>query len=90
MMTEGWPILASIAIGCGLGGFYFGGLWLTVQHLGRSRHPVALLLGSFAARTALIALVVLALWAVPWGNLAACLAGMVVARLAVGRLVVNS
>ena len=43
------PIIAFI-VGSGLGLFYFGGLWLTVQQLPITKHPYRLMLFSFLFR----------------------------------------
>ena len=43
------PIIAFI-IGSGLGLFYFGGLWLTVQQLPVTKHPYRLIFCSFLFR----------------------------------------
>ena len=45
--TEGFPLGLALLAGVGLGLFYFGGLWLTVQQLLTIRRPVALLLVSY-------------------------------------------
>ena len=45
--TEGFPLGLALLAGVGLGLFYFGGLWLTVQQLLTTRRPVALLLVSY-------------------------------------------
>ena len=43
------PIIAFV-IGSGLGLFYFGGLWLTVQQLPVTKHPYRLIFCSFLFR----------------------------------------
>ena len=43
------PVIAFI-VGAGLGLFYFGGLWLTVQQLPVSQHPYRLIFFSFILR----------------------------------------
>jgi F1F0 ATPase subunit 2 len=45
-----WLVLALVA-GIGLGLFYFGGLWVTVQSLPKSNHPALTAFGSFILRT---------------------------------------
>ena len=42
--------IIAFIIGLGLGLFYFGGLWLTVQQLPVNRHPYRLMLFSFLFR----------------------------------------
>ena len=42
--------IIAFIIGLGLGLFYFGGLWLTVQQLPVTKHPYRLMLFSFLFR----------------------------------------
>ena len=49
MISKMTPIIAFL-IGSGLGLFYFGGLWLTVQQLPVTKHPYRLMLFSFLFR----------------------------------------
>ncbi|WP_052035230.1 ATP synthase subunit I [Xenococcus sp. PCC 7305] len=42
--------IIAFIIGLGLGLFYFGGLWLTVQQLPVSKHPYRLVVFSFLFR----------------------------------------
>ena len=42
--------IIALIIGLGLGLFYFGGLWLTVQQLPVTKHPYRLMLFSFLFR----------------------------------------
>ena len=44
------PLIFAVLAGLGLGFFYFGGLWLTVQRLPTTRYPALLLLSSFMVR----------------------------------------
>jgi len=48
-MNALWLVLV-FTVGMGLGLFYFGGLWLTIQRLPQSQHPGLLTLGSFLLR----------------------------------------
>mgnify|MGYP001546364899 CR=1 FL=1 len=50
MISLGWSALAGI----GLGGLYFGGLWLTVRGIAGARHPAPVVVGSYVARLALV------------------------------------
>src|SRR5690625_2455884 len=52
-MSAVLPLLLALVAGLGLGLFYFGGLWLTVQRLGRTRNPTLLFAFSLLVRTAL-------------------------------------
>ncbi len=66
--------------GMGIGVFYFGGLWMTVNRIRSVRHPAVLSLVSFFGRTAL------SLWGFylvmdrNWVNLLICLAGFLLVR----------
>lgn len=51
-MTEGFAIGWILLAGVGIGLFYFGGLWLTVRQLTKTKYPGLLFLGSFVGRTA--------------------------------------
>jgi len=51
--------LLYLFVGLGLGLLYFTGLWLTVKNMQKSRSPVALTLGSFFLRTAVVTLVLI-------------------------------
>ena len=42
--------IIAFIVGSGLGLFYFGGLWLTVQQLPVTKHPYRLMLFSFLSR----------------------------------------
>ena len=46
-------LIIAFIIGSGLGLFYFGGLWLTVQQLPVTKHPYRLILSSFLFRLAI-------------------------------------
>ena len=76
------PLVLALAAGLGLGLFYFGGLWLTVRRLPRSRHPVPLLLASFAARTAVAVAGFFFVTGDRWERGLVCLGGFVAGRFA--------
>ena len=82
-MIDGWTLILSFLAGGALGGFYFGGLWWTVQSLGRVRGRTAVLLASFLGRSAVA---VAGLYGVSvaagpgWEPLALCLLGFVASR----------
>ena len=70
------------ASGFALGGLYFGALWLTVATLPRTARPLVLLAASALLRM-IVLLAALALASgLDWRRLAACLVGVMVARLA--------
>ena len=79
MGDAAWLVLAAVA-GLGLGVFYFGGLWLTLSRLPRSRHPALLAMGSFLLRTAGTLVAFYFVMGGRWERLVACLAGMIVVR----------
>ncbi|MCP5198914.1 MAG: ATP synthase subunit I [Gammaproteobacteria bacterium] len=82
MMPEailGGALLAGLAAG----GVFYGGLWLGVTALPRARHPVALVLGSFVLRAAVVLAVLWALAAVSPAALVAGCAGLLASRLVV-------
>lgn len=79
-MSSLLPLLLAFAAGLGLGLFYFGGLWLTVRRLPTSRHPVPLMLVSFAARTAVAVVGFYFVMGGRWERALACLAGFLVMR----------
>ena len=82
------PIIAFI-VGSGLGLFYFGGLWLTVQQLPVTKHPYRLILFSFLFRLTISLFV---LYLIVGGNtnlysvlslLACCLGFLIVRTIAI-------
>jgi F1F0 ATPase subunit 2 len=73
-------LVLAFAAGLGLGLFYFGGLWLTVRQLLTSRHPVPLLLVSFAGRTAVAVVGFYFVMGGRWERALACLVGFLVVR----------
>ena len=50
-MIEAVYYLCALLSGVLLGLLYFGGLWLTIKKLIRSKHPALLAMGSFTSRT---------------------------------------
>jgi F1F0 ATPase subunit 2 len=79
-MTLALHLLLALLAGVLLGGAYFGGLWWTVRRLPRSPRPLALAIGSFWLR---IAVVLSGLYLVAWGRweaVLAAVAGVVIAR----------
>ena len=75
------PLVLSWTAGLGLGLFYFGGLWLTLQRLPDWRWPVPLVLVSFAGRTAVVVVGFYFVMGGHWERMLACLAGFVMVRL---------
>lgn len=81
------PIQLALAmlVGFALGVLFYGGLWLTVRALPRSRHPVALTLGSYWARAASVAAGFAVVASGGWWSALAALLGFIAARLALAR-----
>jgi F1F0 ATPase subunit 2 len=67
--------------GTGLGLFYFGGLWFTVQRLPTCRWPAPLVLASFVGRTAVVVVGFYFVMGGRWERVLACLVGFIVVRL---------
>ena len=68
-----------------LGIFFYGGLWLTVRCLAKTRHPFAVTLGSLLLRTAVTMAGFVAITAHHWQNALMALAGFTAVRLLLPR-----
>jgi F1F0 ATPase subunit 2 len=64
----------------GLGLFYFSCLWFTVRRLGRSQHPVFLMIGSGGARLSVALLGFYLIVGGHWERLLIALVGFLIAR----------
>jgi F1F0 ATPase subunit 2 len=82
-MNDGLKLFAASLAGILLGAVFFGGLWLTIRVALASKHPAAWFLGSLVLRSAAALAGFYLVSGGNWHRLAACLAGFVVARLAV-------
>lgn len=71
--------------GIGLGIFYFGGLWMTVQRLPTARRPVFMSLGSFFGRLAVVLGGFYFVMGGHWERLLVCLLGFLCARFVLVR-----
>jgi len=79
-------LLAAVA-GLALGLLYFGGLWLTVRRIARTRHPGPLFALSLLLRMALTLAGFYLVMDGSWQRMLACLAGFIAVRqLLVSRL----
>jgi F1F0 ATPase subunit 2 len=81
------PLEAIMAFlgGVVLGGFFFGGLWLTVRRLPDARHPALLTLGSLLIRTAVVAAGFCFLMGGEWMRAIVALAGLITTRILIIR-----
>jgi len=70
-----------------LGLFYFGGLWLTLRRINTTAHLGLLLAVSFACRTAVLLTAFFFVMEGEWERVAACLAGFLVTRFVMVRLI---
>jgi len=86
-LIEFIDIAAAIFAGAVLGAFFFGGLWWTVRRGLSSPHPAFFFLGSLLLRTLAVLVGFYFVSRSDWHRLAASLAGFVLARFAVRRLV---
>lgn len=67
--------------------FYFGGLWVTLQYMNRSRYPVFITLTSYIFRTAVIFIVLFYIArSGQWIPILFWLAGFIIARIILSRL----
>jgi len=74
-----------VLAGLGLGMLFFGGLWITVRALPKSRHPAVLVLASFWIRTGVVVGGLLLAMDGLWQRALACLAGFIIARVLLSR-----
>ena len=79
------PLVISSMAGITLGVLFYGGLWITIRRLPITRHPIAVTLGSFLFRMAIVLTGLLLVTRGRWQNAIACLAGFVIGRIAVSR-----
>ncbi len=73
-------LVPAFLAGLVLGGFFFGGLWWTVQKIAVSDKPYLFSVASFIIRTAVVMGAFYFLLSVDWPYLLAALAGFLVAR----------
>lgn len=73
-------LFLAFAAGVGLGGFYFGTLWLVVRRLPQACHPGLLLALSTSLRTAAVLVAFYFVMGGDWRRLLACFAGFIGAR----------
>lgn len=73
-------LILSFVAGIGMGFFFFGGLWLTVQMMTNREKPYTVFIASFIIRTAVVlaGFYLLLVWS--WHYLLAAMAGFLVSR----------
>jgi len=79
------PFVVILLAGFALGIIFYGGLWLTIRALPKSRHAVALALASFWGRTGLVIGGLLLAMDSTWQKALICLLGFALARIALSR-----
>jgi F1F0 ATPase subunit 2 len=85
-MNEALTLVLAWAAGAGLGAIFFGGLWWTVRMGVWSPRPALWIFGSMLLRTGIALAGFYFVSGGHWERLLACLAGFVMARMAVTRL----
>jgi F1F0 ATPase subunit 2 len=86
-MNEGLRLGGAMLAGVVLGAVFFAGLWWTVRRGLSSKHPAALFLGSLLLRTLLVVAGLFFVSRGDWRNLVAGLAGFLLARIAITRMI---
>ena len=86
-MPAAAAFLLILVAGFALGIVFYGGLWLTVRALPKSRHALLLALASFWGRTALVIGGLLLAMDGTWQRALVCLVGFAIARIALARWV---
>ncbi len=81
-MNEILVLALAMISGIVLGVFYFGGLWLTLLHLSRSRQPALLTVSSFLGRSAVCIFCFYLVASNGWVGLVSSLAGFTLTKLA--------
>ena len=84
-MPEPLEFALAVLAGFCLGILFFGGLWMTVRAIPRSRHPVALTVASFWVRTVMVIAGLLLAMDGLWQRALACLVGFILARILLSR-----
>jgi F1F0 ATPase subunit 2 len=69
------PLLMAFMAGLALGGWYFGGLWMTVRRLTKASAPALLALGSFWLRLAVSMMGFYVVMNGQWERLLVCFVG---------------
>ena len=85
-MIEGLKLGGALLAGIALGALFFGGLWWTVRRGLSSKQPAALFLGSLLVRTLLVVGGFFFVSRGDWRSLVTSLAGFLVARTVMTRV----
>lgn len=85
-MHEAWFLVMALAVGLGLGAFFFIGLWWSLRRALQSQHPALWLISSLLLRMAVVLLGFYYVAGGHWQRLMACLVGFMLARVLVTRL----
>lgn len=85
-MSEIVVLIAAFAAGIGLGTFYFGGLWLTVQRIPRVRRPALLSMCSFLGRLGIVLFGFYMIMDGRWERIIVCMLGFLTMRAILTRL----
>ena len=75
MDMEVLPLMMALMTGLALGGWYFGGLWVTVRRLPTASAPALLALGSFWLRLAVSVMGFYVVMDGQWERLLVCFVG---------------
>lgn len=89
-MSDVMMSILSVLAGVALGAVFFGGLWWTVRRALTSQQPAFLVLGSMLGRTGLVVVGFYLVSGGEWQRLLFCLAGFVIARLILVRVLPNT
>lgn len=83
MTATQWVLfcLYPLSVGVGLGGFYYGGLWLVLRRLPQLKHPAIWMGLSLTVRTAGVVLLLYLLFASSWQQLILAVTGMLISRI---------
>ncbi|MBK9018025.1 MAG: hypothetical protein IPM82_30490 [Saprospiraceae bacterium] len=85
MTTDVFTWFLALLVGLLLGGFFFAGLWWTIQKGLTAKHPALWFLGSILVRTAVVLVGVYLVSDGKWERMLASLVGFVLARFLVMR-----
>jgi F1F0 ATPase subunit 2 len=85
-MSEVIILITAFAAGIGLGTFYFGGLWLTVQRLPKVRRPALLSMCSFFGRLGIVLFGFYLIMDGHWERIIVCMLGFLTMRVILTRL----